>query len=158
MGRAAEEHIRIDLIPERVEAARRVCPRGVTIDCGSAMKLPHADRSIDVILLFGIFCLILEDHVCEGVAREAMRVLKNDGVILWCDYRFKAPGERHLRTFSKREMERFFPGMRIDGHPIHPLPPLLRKVGPIAPFMCNVIGMLPFVRTHYFATISNPSH
>ncbi len=146
----------IDLMRERVELARNVCAPGVRIDCGSALNLPHADHSIDVILLFGIFCLIQEDNVWEGIARDAMRVLKNDGVILWCDYRFKAPGERQLRTFNKRDIQRFFPGMLVDGHPIHPLPPLLRKIGPIAPFICNVIAMLPFIRTHYFATIRKP--
>src|SRR5262249_29227514 len=55
----------IDLMSERVEAARRVCAPGVTINCGSALSLPHADRSMHVVLLFGIFCLILDDNVCQ---------------------------------------------------------------------------------------------
>ena len=147
----------IDLMRDRVEVARQLCAPGVRIDCGSALSLPHDDQTLDVVLLFGIFCLILDEQVCLGIAREAMRVLKDDGVILWCDYRIKAPGERQLRTFNKRDLRRMFPGMDIEGSPIHPLPPLLRKVGPIAPFMCNVIAMLPFIRTHYFATIRKPA-
>ncbi len=47
--------------------------------------------------------------------------------------------------------------MRLDARPIDRLPPLLlRKVGPYAPFMCERVGTLPFIRTRYFATILKP--
>ena len=152
---APPEHLfGVDLMPERVDAARRLCAPGVRIDCGSALELHHEDRSIDVVMLFGVMCLIADSKVRRGIVSEAVRVLKDDGIILWCDYRFTAPGEKTLGTFNKHKLRELFKGMRIEGHAIHPLPPLLRKIGPYAPFMCNVIAMLPFIRTHYFATIT----
>jgi ubiquinone/menaquinone biosynthesis C-methylase UbiE len=41
----------VDLTEDQVEAARRLCAPGVTIDCGSALELHHADRSMDVVML-----------------------------------------------------------------------------------------------------------
>ena len=145
----------VDLVEERVDAARRLCAPGVRIDCGSALQLRHPDRSFDVVILFSVFCMILNDDVCRGIAREAMRVLKNDGVILWCDYRYQPPGEKDARAVNLRQLRQFFRGARITARPIHPLPPLLRRIGPYAPFMCGVVGLFPFARTHYFATIEH---
>jgi hypothetical protein len=87
--------------------------------------------------------------VWRGIAREALRVLKDDGVR---DYRYQPPDEQEARPVKKRQLRELFPDMRIEGHPLHPLPPVLRKIGPYAEFMCNVLAMVPFIRTHYFAT------
>jgi SAM-dependent methyltransferase len=143
----------IDLIEERVKKARELCPPKVTIECGSALQLSYPDRSFDVVILFLVFCNILETEVRKGIAAEAVRVLKDDGVILWCDYRMKHPRDIECQTVRRRELRGYFPEMRINSRSIHPLPPLLRAVGPRAPFLCNLLGLVPFIRTHTFATI-----
>jgi ubiquinone/menaquinone biosynthesis C-methylase UbiE len=155
-GSAPENLCGVDLIEERLAAGRRMSPAGISFELANATELDCPDRIVDVVMLFGSMCLVFDEWVRQKIASEAIRVLRNDGVILWCDFRYKPPGNHDVRPIGKRQLRALFPRMRIEAHPIHPLPPLLRKVGPYAPFICDLLGMVPFIRTHYFATIRKP--
>src|SRR5438876_4689255 len=46
-GALLENVLGIDLLKERVDHARKLCPRGVRLECGNAAALDFPDASID---------------------------------------------------------------------------------------------------------------
>src|SRR5262245_33299627 len=59
-GARPENLTGIDLLPERVSRARRLCPPSVRIECASASALPFSDRTFDLVLQSTMFTSILD--------------------------------------------------------------------------------------------------
>src|SRR5687767_10731252 len=84
----------IDIIPDRVARARELCPREAHIDCGNAANLAFCNGSFDCVLQFTVFTSVLDLAMKQQMAREMLRVLKNDGILLWYDYHVNNPTNR----------------------------------------------------------------
>ena len=82
-GAHSENVTGIDVLPERVAEARRLGPEGMQILCGNAARLPFDNMSFDLVVQFVVFSSILDKTVKEMVAHEMLRVLKENGLILW---------------------------------------------------------------------------
>lgn len=51
--------------------------------CGNAENLPYEDESFDIVMQFTVFTSILDSEMKQNIAREMLRVIKPDGIILW---------------------------------------------------------------------------
>ncbi|MDI7258443.1 MAG: class I SAM-dependent methyltransferase [Thermodesulfobacteriota bacterium] len=76
----------IDLMEHRVKLARETSPN-ITFILGNAEKIDFPDKSFDIITQFTCFSSVLNDHVKAALAKEMLRVLKDDGLIVWYDMR-----------------------------------------------------------------------
>jgi len=113
-GARPENVTGIDLLPERVSRARRLCPPAVRIQCASAAELPFCDGTFDLVLQSTVFTSILDPDLRRCVAVEMMRVVKSNGFILWYDYHVNNPWNRDVRGVKRREIYQLFPDCGIE--------------------------------------------
>jgi len=99
----------IDLLEERVEAARRRLPEA-DLRVADARSLPFADESFDVVVAFTVFSSILELEFAGQVAREVCRVLKPGGVVVHYDFIYNNPWNSNVRGVKRAEIEGYFEG------------------------------------------------
>lgn len=144
----------IDLLEDRLEAARRLAPAGMRIERRDAADTGFAAGSFDLILQMTVFTSILSSDVRRLVAAEMWRVLAPGGSIVWYDFRVDNPGNRDTRAVRRAEIRSLFPDAAIQFRTATLVPPLARRLAPRFPAVCSLLARLPFLRTHYLAIIS----
>ena len=147
----------IDLLPDRVEEARRLCPAAMHIQAGNAAELPYADASFDVVFQSTVFTSVLDAGMRHAIAREMLRVARPDGLILWYDFHVGNPANRQVRAVTAREVRRLFAGCRIDLRRVSLAPPLVRRLAPVSWLACHLLEAVPFLCTHHVGAIRPPS-
>ena len=152
-GARPEHIVGIDLLADRVAEARRLCPETVEIRCGSAAALSFPDKTFDLVLQSTVFTSILDFEMKRRIASEMLRVLKEDGLILWYDYHANNPRNPDVRGVKKREIHQLFHGHRIILRRITLAPPLARLIAPHSWVVCQVLERVPFLCTHYLGVI-----
>jgi ubiquinone/menaquinone biosynthesis C-methylase UbiE len=155
-GASPENLTGVDLLPDRIELARRLCPAGVSLQCGSAAHLSFPDASFDLVLQSTVFSSILDDRMKQAIAAEMLRVLKPDGVILWYDSCVNNPRNPHVRGIKKPEIQQLFPGCLLELRRITLAPPLSRLLAPYSLLGCQILSWLPWLRTFYLGAIRKP--
>jgi ubiquinone/menaquinone biosynthesis C-methylase UbiE len=119
LGADAQKLHGIDLIQSRIEAGLLKSPQGIDFRSGDAQNLPYPDQSMDLVCFFTVFSSILEPETRQNVARQASRVLRSGGRMLWYDM-------RRARTTTTRgleldEIQELFPELRLRHlRKIHP--------------------------------------
>jgi SAM-dependent methyltransferase len=76
----------VDLMPERIDAARRRYP-AIRFACANAAKLPFADGEFDVVTQFTCLSSVLDDGLRAAIAAEMWRVVRPGGIIVSYDMR-----------------------------------------------------------------------
>src|SRR3954470_11387425 len=69
----------VDLLPERIAEARRLCPPEVKLECGSATQLKSGNAEFDFVVQSTVFTSILDPKVKMQIAGEMLRVLRPKG-------------------------------------------------------------------------------
>ena len=152
-GARPENVTGIDLLPERVSRARRLCPPAVRIQRASAAQLPFFGERFDVVLQSTVFTSILDSELKQHVAAEMRRVVKREGLILWYDYHANNPWNSDVRGVKRREIGQLFPDCRIKLERITLLPPLARCLAPYSYLGCYLLEKFPPLCTHYLGVI-----
>jgi hypothetical protein len=86
-------------------------------------------------------------------AAEMIRVVTQDGIILWYDYRVNNPWNRDVRGVKRSEIKKLFPDCRMELQRMTLLPPLARWLAPYSILGCFALEKLPLLRTHYLGVI-----
>lgn len=152
-GVQPENTMGIDLLFDRVTAARRLCAPGVKIECASAARLPFSDGTFDLVLQSTVFTSILDADLKQQVAAEMLRVVKTNGLILWYDYHVNNPWNRDVRGVRRSEIARLFPDCRIELQAATLIPPLARRLAPYSYLGCYLLEKIPLFCTHYLGAI-----
>jgi ubiquinone/menaquinone biosynthesis C-methylase UbiE len=142
----------IDLLPDRVEAARDLSPN-IDFRCGTGEELPYADGSFDIVLCFTVFTSILDRGMKRSVAGEIQRVLRPGGMVLWYDYHMDNPRNPDVKGVKKGEIRGLFPSCDIDLKRVTLAPPLARAIAPYSVILCMVLEKVPLLCTHYLGVI-----
>lgn len=143
----------IDLLPERVAEARRLCLSSVRIECGNAEELPFGEATFDLVHQATVFTSILDSVMKRRMAMEMVRVLKPGGLILWYDYYINNPRNPDVRAVTRKEIEELFPNCRIVLQKATLAPPLVRMLAPYSWVLCQVLSSIPLLCTHYQGVI-----
>jgi len=151
-GYRPENTYGIDLLPERINEARRRYPHALFV-IGSVDSLPFHREFFDVITQSTVFTSILDTQIKRRGASEMLRVLKPKGIIVWHDYRFDNPINRDARGIGKAEIRSLFPGCQIDFKLITLNPIIGRLVARMTLKLCRFMEGIPLLRTHWLATI-----
>jgi len=151
-GLAPENLAGVDLLPERIDAAREACPSGVRLLCRNGGELPFAGESFDVVSCMTVFSSILAFGLRDAVAAEMLRVLRPGGVVLWYDFFVNNPANPDVRGVGKAEIARLFSGCAIELARITVAAPLGRAVAP-APFVYSALARCRIFCTHYLGWI-----
>lgn len=153
LGALPENLAGIDLLDWRIDAARRTCPASVRLKCSSAEKLEFADRSFDIVSQFVVFSSILDLGMKRQIAGEMLRVLKDDGFILWYDFFINNPNNRDVQGINQNDICQLFPDCRVTLRRITLAPPLVRLIAPYSWSLCYALEKLKLFDTHYLGLI-----
>lgn len=152
-GAKPENLFGVDLIADRLQDAKKLCPSQVTLECGDASHLVFGDAEFTLVLQFTVFTSILDDGVKKSLATEITRVLKPGGVVLWYDYFVSNPKNSDVRGVTRREIVSLFPGFSIFLKRVTLAPPLARTVGPISSSLYKLLSYVRPLRTHYLGIL-----
>jgi len=143
----------IELLPERLAAARAALPEGVRLLAGDASKADIAPASQDLVLQSTVFSSILDDGVQQGLAEAMWRWLRPGGALLWYDFIVDNPRNRDVRGVPLRRVRELFPQGRLQAQRLTLAPPLARWVCRAHPAAYTVFNSIPWLRTHVLAVI-----
>lgn len=145
---AAPKHLAgVELLPDRVDAAKRAYP-DLDFRAGNAEHLPFPDSTFDLVLAITVFSSIFDREMAANVAREIVRVLRPGGALLWYDFRYRSPANRNVHGVGSAQVRELFPTLRGPLSSLTLLPPLARRLGPLAPAAYPALTVLPFMRSH----------
>lgn len=153
-GALPENLYGVDLLPDRVELARRLNP-ALHLECLDAQQLPYDDQTFDLVLLFTVFSSVLSDSVRQAIAEEVLRVLRPGGAILWYDF-WLNPTNPDTRGVSLKEIKKLFPGCRYRLKRVTLAPPLARRLVPFSYLLATLLEKIPWLCTHYLGLILKP--
>lgn len=152
LGAKPENLYGFDLLPERIESAKKNYP-SMQFTCGNAENLPYPDNFFDIAMQFTVFTSILNFSMKKKIALEMLRVLKPEGMIMWHDYRFNNPFNKDVRGIGRREIKDLFPDCKFEFKLIHLNPVIGRQLTKISLQLCLILEKLPIMRTHWMAVI-----
>lgn len=155
LGARREQLHGVDLLQGRVDEARAANP-DLDIRQANAERLPFADASFDLLLLFVVFSSILDPAMQQNVAGECARVLRSGGYVLWYDFRYDNPSNRHVRGVSRADVERLFPGFAFSRRTLTVVPQVARRLGPLTEIAYPVLAAVPPLRTYYMGLLRKP--
>lgn len=153
-GATFEDLHGIDLLPERVEQARRLLP-GAHVEVGDVQSLPYENASFDLVLAFTLLSSVIDEAARRRVVAELLRVVKPDGVVLVYDFRVN-PFNRDVKALPRDQLRSLFPGRRVQFFGTTLAPPLARLLvkAPGGRLAAGLLEVIPFLQTHYIASIS----
>ena len=146
----------IDLLPDRVESARRAYP-ALEFQVANAEHLPFADQSFDLVLAITVISSILDAGMAANVAAEINRVLRPGGALLWYDFRYDNPSNRDVRGVSAARVRELFPQLAGDLQGLTLLPPVARRLGRLAPIAYPALVRVQPLRSHLLGLLRKPS-
>lgn len=152
-GARPENLFGVELLPDRAAAARRLTAPGVTVQLGDIAALDSPAASFDLVIQSTVFSSILDDDRRRRTAAEMFRVVRRTGLVLWYDLHLNNPRNPNVRAVSRAEIARLFPYCRVRAQRITLAPPLARAIAPVSSTACDLLAMLPFLRTHTLAAI-----
>jgi ubiquinone/menaquinone biosynthesis C-methylase UbiE len=154
-GARPENLFGVDLIPERIRAARENHPR-LTFELANAEVLPFGEGGFDLVTVFTVFTSILDRQMTANICREIVRALVPGGAVVWYDFRMNSPFNRHVRGISRNQIQNLFPGFKMNLEAISLLPPLARRLGPLTDLLYAPLNSIPFLRSHYLGILTKP--
>jgi ubiquinone/menaquinone biosynthesis C-methylase UbiE len=152
-GAKPENTTGVDLLVDRFAEAKNLCPDGVSLHCMNANRLEFEDSTFDLVLQCTVFTSILDATMKRHVAREMLRVLKNDGLILWYDYHMDNPKNQDVKGVASREIHELFPECVIQLERATLAPPIARLLAPYSWTLCYLLERVPWLCTHYVGVI-----
>ncbi len=145
----------VDLVRERLDAARHRLPSLVDLRVTDASTLPFADGAFDVTTQFTVFSSILDDAMQRAVAREMARVTRPGGLILSYDF-WLNPTNPATCGVTVSRLRELFPTSTLWTQRITLAPPLARRVAAWSPILCGVLESLRLLNTHFLVLIQPP--
>ena len=145
----------IDLLADRIKIAKQKFPL-FHFEEGNAESLPYPDSYFDVVMFFTVFISILDMRMRSNIAREADRVLKQGGVIIWYDFRYRNPRNYNTQPVGRKQITDLFPGYRLKLKSVTLMPPLARRLGKVTNLLYPILATIPFLRTHYIGLLLKP--
>lgn len=139
----------IELLPERLAAARAALPESVRLLAGDASAADVAPGSQDLVLQFTVFSSILDDALQQRVAAAMWAWLKPGGAVVWYDFTVDNPRNPDVRCVPLARVHALFPHGHFTVRRITLAPPLARAL----PAAYPLLNLLPFLRTHRLVLI-----
>ncbi len=139
LGIAVEQVVAVDLLAERL-AANPARARAAA----DGRLLPFRDESFDVVVQCTLLSSLPAEAARRLVAAEMVRVCRHGGLALSYDARLKNPFNRNVRRLSRREQRELFAGCEVAFEALTPLPPLVRRLPALAPWLARRKALCAF--------------
>ena len=143
----------IELLPERVEAARRILPTTIQIHAGDASTITIPLASQEVVFQSVVFSSLLDDAYQELLAKKMWSWVKPGGGILWYDFTYNNPSNPDVRGVPARRIRELFPEGKMFVRRVTLAPPLSRRICRVHPGLYKLFNIIPLLRTHVLCWI-----
>ncbi|WP_457445585.1 class I SAM-dependent methyltransferase [Roseateles sp. P5_E4] len=140
----------IELLPERLAAARAALPESVRLLPGDASEADVAPASQDLVLQSTVFSSILDDALQQHVADAMWRWLKPGGAVVWYDFTVNNPRNPDVRGVPLARVRQLFPQGAFTARRVTLAPPLARAL----PAAYGLLNLVPWLRTHRLVLIA----
>jgi SAM-dependent methyltransferase len=151
-GVPADHLFGFDLLHDRLQEARRRSPE-IAVAQADGTAIPFRSAAFDLILHFGVFSSLHRPGTRRAFAAEIRRVLRPDGLILWYEFRVDNPRNPDVKAVTPAELRALFPDCDCAFGRTVLAPPLTRCLYPRSPALCELLGRVPFLLTHYVASL-----
>jgi ubiquinone/menaquinone biosynthesis C-methylase UbiE len=151
-GASAHNLYGIDYLNEFVVEAKKNYS-AYKIFQASGHDLPFEDESFDIVMQSTVFSSILNNELRSLIAKEMLRVLKSDGIILWYDFRYPNPFNSDVIPMKKADLIQLFGKKNMLLKLLTLIPPVARKFSKISFTLCRLLEAIPIFRSHYLAII-----
>jgi SAM-dependent methyltransferase len=142
----------IELLPERLAAARAALPDSVRLLAGDASVADLAPSSQDLVLQSTVFSSILDDALQQRLAGAMWRWLKPGGAVVWYDFTVNNPRNPDVRGVPLSRARALFPQGALTARRVTLAPPLARAL----PAAYALFNLVPWLRTHRLVLIEKP--
>jgi SAM-dependent methyltransferase len=146
-----------ELLPDRVAAARARLPAATVVHAGDALALPFAPASFDLVLQVTVFTSLLDEAFQQRLADRMWQWVRPGGAVLWYDFAFDNPRNRHVRGVPMTRVRALFPQATIEARRVTLAPPIGRRIAALHPGLWTAFNRLPLLRTHRLAWIGKPA-
>jgi SAM-dependent methyltransferase len=146
----------LELLPDRVRAARARLPAAVALIEGDATQAPLPPASQHLVLAFTVFSSLLDAGFRQRLADAMWSWLQPGGAVLVYDFTWDNPRNRDVRGVPRAELQRLFPQGRFTTRRLTLAPPLARRAAAVHPALARMLNLLPPLRTHLLAWIEKP--
>jgi ubiquinone/menaquinone biosynthesis C-methylase UbiE len=144
----------VDILEERIRAARQHSLPGIDLRCCNATDLDFADASFDIVSMFLVLSLVPDEPTRRQVAAEVARVLKPGGIVLWYDFRYPPPrGGAEMIAMTRKRIARAFPGFEFRLRSASAVPPITRRLARYAWALCSWLDYLSPLNSHYVGVL-----
>ncbi len=157
MGFVPEHLIGIELLPERLAAARHVLPPAVVLRQGDAAQARVEAGSVDIVLQSTVFTSLLDVAFQQQLATAMWRWVRPGGAVLWYDFTVNNPHNPDVRGVPLVRVRELFPQGTITSQRLTLAPPIARRVCALHPGLYTLFNAVPLLRTHLLAWIAKPS-
>lgn len=114
--------------------------------------LPFDDDAFDLVCQLTMVSSVLDAAMRGRIAAEMFRVLRPGGILLWYDFTVN-PFNRDVKGVPFPRLRALFPRAGIRAERVTLAPPLTRLLASRAWLACEILELLPCLRTHLLATI-----
>lgn len=150
-------YVGIDLLPDRIEEARRLVPSG-EFEVGSVDRLPYPDGQFDVAVAMTLFSSLPSIRMEEAAGREVARVIRPGGWLVWFDLRYDNPWNRAVHGVTRKRLRALFPSFeQTELRSCTLLPPIARRLGRTTPIAYPILEAIPPLRSHVIGRLRCPS-
>ncbi|GIV75271.1 MULTISPECIES: class I SAM-dependent methyltransferase [Caldilinea] len=147
----------IDLLENRINSAKQRHP-SFHFTQGNAECIPYPDLYFNFVIFFTVFSSILDPRMRMNIAKEADRILKPGGRIIWYDFRYRNPKNHYTQPMGRKQIAELFPSYQVELKPITLLPPLARRLGKTTNVFYPFLSSFSFLRTHYIGFLIKPGN
>jgi ubiquinone/menaquinone biosynthesis C-methylase UbiE len=151
-GIPAKNMVGFDLLRNGLEEARERCPH-LTLAQADGTAIPFRDATFDLVLHFTVFSSLPRPETRRDFAAEMRRVLRPNGLILWFDFAVNNPWNPDVKAVTPGELRTLFPDCDCAFARTVLAPPLTRVLYTRVPGLCELLGRIPFLLTHYVASL-----
>jgi SAM-dependent methyltransferase len=144
----------VDILPERIASAQLIDPC-IDVRVADASALPFPDHAFHIVFQMTVFSLIFDKAKLRRVADEISRVLRPGGVVISYDF-CVARDRRHTRPIKRGELATLFPGFEIDARRVTLAPPIARALAGRCWVACELLELVPLLRSHELVVLRKP--
>ncbi len=149
-GARPENLYGVDILPERVEAARQRLSKSEIL-LGRGEKLPWEGNNFDLIFQFTVFSSVPSPSNRVEIGSEIWRVLKPNGFLVSFDYFISNPANPATVGIGKGELRRIFPRADFNFRRVGLAPPLARRIAPFSFSLAHFLEKTAILSGHYLA-------
>jgi SAM-dependent methyltransferase len=143
----------IELLPERVVAARSILPAILAVHEGDANSANIAANSQDVVFQSVVFSSLLDDEFQQTLADSMWQWVKPGGGVLWYDFIYNNPANQDVRGVPVSRVRELFPNGKMTVKRVTLAPPISRRVCRVHPNAYHLFNAIPLLRTHVLCWI-----